>query len=101
MKTYTYEEALSESTKYFGNDLSARAFVDKYALRNENNELLELTPADMHRRIAKELARIEKKKFASPLSEEEIFSFLDINAIQEIFMELNDISIIEMIKNVL
>lgn len=77
MKTYTYEQALNESTKYFGNDLSARAFVDKYALRNENNELLELTPADMHKRIAKELARIEKNKFEKPLSEEEIFSFLD------------------------
>ena len=77
MNTYTYEEALKESTKYFGNDLSARAFVDKYALRNEENEFVELTPTDMHHRIAKELARIEKGKFKEPLTEKEIFSYLD------------------------
>lgn len=77
MKIYTYDEALEASTKYFGNDLSARAFVDKYALRNENNELVELTPKDMHHRISKELARIEKTKFKTPLTEKEIFNYLD------------------------
>lgn len=75
---YTYEEALKASTDYFnGDDLAARVFVDKYALRNENDELIEKTPEDMHWRIAREMARIEKGKFKNPLSEQEIFNLLD------------------------
>jgi len=77
LNIYTYEESLAASTEYFGNDLSARAFVDKYALRNKDNQFLELTPTDMHKRLAKELARIEKNKFKKPLTEEEIFVLLD------------------------
>ena len=78
MKTYSYEEALSASIDYFGgDDLAAKVFVDKYALRNSENELLEQTPTDMHWRLAKEFARIEKKKFKKPMSKEEIFSYLD------------------------
>lgn len=74
---YTYEEALAASLSYFnGDDLAAKVAVDKYLLRNENNELVEKTPDDMHRRIAKELARIEKHKFKNPYSEEFIFSLL-------------------------
>lgn len=72
-----YDVVLSEATKYFkGNDLAAKVWVDKYALRNNQNELLELTPDDMHRRLAKEFARIEKGKFKKPLTEEEIYSYL-------------------------
>lgn len=75
---YTYEQALEESTKYFnGNGLSAKVFVDKYALRDNDNNILESTPEQMHRRLAKEFARIEKKKFKNPLSEDEIFLYLD------------------------
>jgi ribonucleoside-diphosphate reductase alpha chain len=74
---YSYEEVLKASEEYFGNELSAKAFVDKYALRNNNGDLLEKTPDDMHKRIAKELARIENKKFKKPLSEDEIFSYLE------------------------
>jgi ribonucleoside-diphosphate reductase alpha chain len=77
LNTHTYEEALEASAEYFGNELSPSAFLNKYALRNEQNDLVELTPTDMHRRIAKELARIEKDKFQKPLTEEEIFSYLD------------------------
>jgi len=72
---YTYEEALNNSIKYFnGNELSAKVFLDKYALRDSNNKILEDTPDKMHRRLAKEFARIEKNKFEKPLNEEEIYT---------------------------
>ena len=78
MKVYSYEEAYEKSLEYFNDDdLAANVFVNKYALRNEKNELVEKTPKDMHIRIAKELARIEKNKFKNPLTKEEIFSYLD------------------------
>lgn len=74
---FTYEESLSASTSYFnGNELAARVFLDKYALRDNDQNLVEKTPDDMHRRIAKEFARIEKKKFKKPLSEDEIYQYL-------------------------
>ncbi len=74
---YAYEEAVAASISYFGGDeLAAKVFVDKYALRNKQHELLELTPDDMHHRIARELARIESKKFKKPLSHDEIFKCL-------------------------
>src|SRR4051812_9978045 len=76
-KSHTYDEALTASTQYFnGNELAARVFLDKYALRDNDQNLVELTPDDMHRRIAKEFARIEKKKFKKPLGEDEIFNLL-------------------------
>lgn len=72
--TYSYNEALKESTHYFGGDeLAAKVFLDKYALKNKEGELLEQTPNDMHHRLASEFARIEAKKFKNPLSEDEIF----------------------------
>lgn len=75
---YTYEQSIEDSTRYFnGNDLSAKVFVDKYALRNKEGEILESNPEQMHRRLAKEFARIEKQKFKNPLTEDEIFSYLD------------------------
>lgn len=78
MQTYTYEEALAASEEYFGGDnLAAKVFVDKYALRNNDGDLVEKTPDQMHRRVAKELARIEKSKFANPMTEDEIFGYLD------------------------
>lgn len=75
---YTYEQAKAASTEYFnGDELAASIFVDKYALRNEKNELVELTPTDMHWRIANEFARIEQRKFKSPMSAQTIFNLLD------------------------
>lgn len=75
-KIYTYEEAYGASVNYFnGDELAARVFVDKYALRNNENELLEQTPEDMHWRLASEFARIEKDKFQNPLSKEEIYEY--------------------------
>ena len=77
LKTYSYEEAIKASTEYFsGDDLAARVFVDKYALRN-GELLLEHTPEAMHRRIAKEFARVESTKFKQPYTEEQIFQALD------------------------
>ena len=74
LNVFTYEEALSSSTLYFdGDELAAKVFVDKYALRDNNNNLIEKTPDDMHRRMAKEFARIEASKFKKPLTEDEIY----------------------------
>jgi len=71
---YTYQQALEASIKYFGGEeLPAKVFVDKYAMRNHENQLVELTPDDTHRRLAKEFARVEKTKFKKPYTEEEIF----------------------------
>lgn len=70
---YSREDAIKSSTEYFnGDELAASVFVDKYALKTEEGEILENTPDMMHRRLAKELARIESK-YPNPLSEEEIY----------------------------
>jgi ribonucleotide reductase alpha subunit len=76
-KKYTYDEALSASIKYFGGDeLAAGVFVSKYALTDGATEYYELTPKDMHRRLAREFARIEEK-YPNPMSEDDIFWLLD------------------------
>ena len=78
MKKYTQEEAMVESLKYFnGDELAASVFLDKYALRDREDNLIEKTPEDMHWRMAKEFARIEKDKFKNPLTEKEIFHYFD------------------------
>lgn len=75
MKTYLYNEVYKASTDYFrGDELAAKVFVDKYALSNDN-VYLELTPDDMHMRLAKEFSRIEQK-YPNPMSEDEIYSLL-------------------------
>lgn len=77
MQWYTYSQVFEESVKYFeGDEFAAKVFVDKYALQNSNGEYLELTPKDMHHRLAKEFSRIEQK-YPNPMSEEEIFALLD------------------------
>lgn len=78
MKVYTYEEAYAASLSYFNNDsLAAKVFVDKYVLKDNKGNILEDTPEKMHKRIAREFARIESKKFKKPLTEEQIFNLLD------------------------
>ena len=75
--TYTYEEAYAASLAYFGGDeLAARVWVSKYAMKDSFGNIYEKSPEDMHHRIAKEIARVENK-YPNPLSEEEIFSLLD------------------------
>jgi ribonucleoside-diphosphate reductase alpha chain len=74
--SHTREQAYQASLKYFnGDELASSVFVDKYALRTPKGDLLELTPSDMHRRLAKEFARIEKK-YPNPMSEKDIFCLL-------------------------
>ena len=74
--TYTYEEAYSASLKYFnGDELAARVWASKYALKDSYGHLYEVTPDDMHHRIASELSRIEQK-YPNPLPEDEIFNLL-------------------------
>lgn len=73
---YTKEEIFPDVVRYFGGDeLAAGVWIDKYALKNANGELVERTPEDMHRRMAREFARIERR-YANPMSEEEIFGLL-------------------------
>lgn len=74
--TYTYEEAYEATLKYFGGDeLAARVWTSKYALKDSLGHLYELTPDDMHHRIAHEIARIENK-YPNPMSEEKIFDLI-------------------------
>lgn len=76
-KIYSYEDAYNASLKYFdGDELAARVWVSKYALKDSFGNIYEQTPADMHTRIASELARIEKN-YPNPMSQEEIYSLLD------------------------
>ncbi|KAF0239240.1 MAG: ribonucleoside-diphosphate reductase alpha [Prolixibacteraceae bacterium] len=75
-KIYSQEEAVKASLKYFkGDDLAARVWVNKYALKDSFGNIFELTPDDMHRRLSKEIARIEKR-YPNPLTEEEIYNVL-------------------------
>lgn len=77
MTEYTYSQVLEASTKYFdGDEFAGKVFTDKYALQNSSGVYLELTPADMHRRLAKEFARVEAL-YPNPMNEEEIFALLD------------------------
>jgi len=70
---YTKDEVLKSTLEYFsGDELAANVWIDKYCLKDSEGKLYELNPNDMHKRLAKELARIEKK-YSNPLSEEEIF----------------------------
>lgn len=76
-KIYTKQEILSDVVSYFGGDeLAAGVWIDKYALKDKNGNLLERTPEEMHHRLASEFARIEKR-YANPMSEELIFSLFD------------------------
>ena len=75
--TYSYEEAFQATLAYFdGDELAARVWVNKYAMKDSFGNIYEKSPADMHHRLAAEMARIERK-YPNPVSEEEIFSVLD------------------------
>ncbi|MEI7981741.1 MAG: adenosylcobalamin-dependent ribonucleoside-diphosphate reductase [Bacteroidota bacterium] len=75
-KIYRFDEVIEKSTTYFnGDSLAANVWANKYALKNSEGELYELTPDDMHHRIAGEIARIEKK-YPNPMSEEELFGLM-------------------------
>ncbi len=76
-KNYSNEEAFEASLKYFqGDELAARVWVNKYALKDSYGNLFELTPDDLHHRLASEIARVEKK-YPNPLSEKELFELFE------------------------
>lgn len=72
-KTYSNEEAFQSALNYFkGDELAARVWVNKYALKDSDGHIYELNPDDMHRRLASEIARIEKR-YANPMTEDQLF----------------------------
>lgn len=76
VKKVTHEEAVAKSLDYFnGDDLAARVWVNKYALKDSDGNIYEATPDDMHWRIAREIARIESK-YSNPLHAEEVFELI-------------------------
>ncbi len=76
-QTYSYEEAYEASLKYFaGDELAARVWVNKYAMKDSFGNIYERSPQDMHWRIANEVARIEQK-YPNPMSAQEVFDLLE------------------------
>ncbi len=75
-KSYSHQEVIEAATKYFGgDDLAASVWMNKYALKNSNGHIFELTPDDMHERIASEISRVEQK-YSDPVSKATIFELL-------------------------
>ena len=81
-KTYSYEEAFEASRDYFkGDELAARVWVNKYALKDSYGKIYEKTPEDMHHRIAREIARIEQR-YPNGMTEDQVFDLIkDFNHI--------------------
>ena len=76
-KVYTFDEAYKASLDYFtGDELAAKVWVNKYALKDAFGNIYEQSPADMHRRLAREIARIERN-YPNPLTEQELFDLFD------------------------
>lgn len=76
-KKYSFDEAFEPSLRYFGGDeLAARVWVNKYAMKDSFGNIYEKSPEDMHWRIANEVARMEQK-YKNPISAQEIFGLLD------------------------
>ena len=76
-KTYSYDEAFQASLAYFGGDeLAARVWVNKYAVKDSFGNIFEKSPVDMHWRLANEIARIESK-YNNPVSADRVFDLLD------------------------
>lgn len=76
-QVFTFNEALEASKIYFdGDELAAKVWVNKYALKDSNGNIYEKTPTDMHWRLAREIVRIERK-YPNPMNEEELFELFD------------------------
>lgn len=76
-KIYTFDEAFKASMDYFtGDELAAKVWVNKYALKDAFGNIYEQSPKDMHHRLAGEIARVEKN-YPNPLSEQELFDLFD------------------------
>ena len=75
-KAYTFDEVLPHAVEYFkGDELAANVWINKYAMKDSHGNIFDLTPDDMHRRLAREIRRIENK-YPNPYTEEEIFEAL-------------------------
>ena len=75
-KIISFEEALEASLEYFkGDELAARVWVNKYALKDSFGNIYELTPDDMHQRLAREIARVEKQ-YSNPLSVDDLYELI-------------------------
>ena len=76
-QTYTYDEAFEASLQYFkGDELAARVWVNKYAVKDSFGNIFEKSPEDMHWRIANEVARIEAK-YQNGLNAQQLYELLD------------------------
>ena len=76
-QTYSFDEAFQATLAYFGGDeLAARVWVNKYAMKDSYGNIYEKSPEQMHWRIANEIARIEQK-YKNPLTAQEVFDLLD------------------------
>lgn len=76
LKNYTFDEALADATNYFkGDTLAATVWLNKYALKDSQGRIYESNPDQMHRRIASEIARVEKK-YPNPIGKDEIYELL-------------------------
>ena len=76
-KVYSYDEAYEESLRYFqGDELAARVWVNKYAVKDSFGNIFEKSPEDMHWRIANEVARIEAK-YKNGLNAQQLYELLD------------------------
>ena len=75
-KTYSFDEAFAEATKYFkGDELAANVWINKYALKDSEGNIYESNPDQMHKRLAKEIARVEEK-YDNSYSEQDIYDVL-------------------------
>ncbi len=75
-KIFSFDESFKASIKYFnGDELAAKVWVNKYAIKDSQGNIYELTPDDMHHRLASEISRVEKK-YENPMKENEIFNLL-------------------------
>ena len=75
-RTYTFDEAYKKSLEYFnGDELAAKVWVNKYAIKDSYGKIYEQSPDDMHWRIARELARVERN-YPNPMSEQELYDLL-------------------------
>jgi ribonucleoside-diphosphate reductase alpha chain len=76
VKTYSFDETLAAATKYFkGDELAANVWINKYALKDSEGNIYESNPDQMHKRLAKEIARVEKK-YDNSYSEQEIYDVI-------------------------
>lgn len=77
VKTYSQDEAFKASVEYFkGDELAARVWINKYALKDSYGNIYESNPHDMHIRLAKEIARVEAN-YANPMTEEEVLGLIE------------------------